>query len=271
MALFLFQDWSDCWCPYRLSAKVRAQQGYKVQASVIAVYHGIEVLSAPHFAPGMIRSLGNGRYERGEIKTALASVRPGDRILEMGAGSGVVGAVIAKNCSPSAVLSVEANGHLIPHISELYRHNSLAETISVRHCVVLSQDDAPEEIGFRVRGNFLGSRLATNEPERGALELVKVARYKDLKAEFPHNVLIMDIEGAELEFLRGADLSGLDLVVFEVHRNVYGREGMREIRRTLARKGFSIDDEISEAGVHVYRTAVRRREEAGTTSEAVAD
>jgi len=64
---------------------------------------------------------------------------------------------------------------------------------------------------------------------------------------------MMDIEGAELEFLRHADLSCVHTFIAEMHRDIYGREGMKECRRSLDAAGFEIDSENSKVGVHVYR------------------
>lgn len=220
---------------------------------IIAEYHGIEVPAAPHFGPSMIRSMQDGSYEGKEVRAGLAIIRPGARVLEMGAGSGIVGAVIARNCHPDKMLAIEANPNLIPHITHLYAHNGLSERIEVRHAVVLSEPDAPPVIDFFLRGNFLGSALKVlKKPEKARKVQVPVLRYASLKADFPHDVIVMDIEGAEREFLRHADLRGVDTLVFEVHRNIYGRDGMRDIRQTLAQRGFRMDDETSVSGVHVY-------------------
>ena len=219
---------------------------------IIATIHGIAVPSAPHFGPRMIRSIAEGRFERNEIAAALATIRPGARILELGAGSGVVGAIIARNCRPARMLSVEANPALIEHIGAVHALNGLEGLIEVRHGIVASDPEAQAAVDFFVAGNFLGSGLAPGKPAKARPVTVPVLRYAALKAEFPHDTLVMDIEGAEREFLRHADLSGVETVILEVHRGLYGREGMREIRQSFARGGFAIDAEASRLGVHVY-------------------
>ncbi|GFE50710.1 hypothetical protein So717_24630 [Roseobacter cerasinus] len=221
---------------------------------IIADYHGIEVPAAPHFGPKMIRAMQDGRYEGKEVKASFAAITPGARIFEMGAGSGIVGAVIARNCAPERVLAIEANPELIPHIRSLYTHNDLSDIIAVRHAVVLSQPNAPKEVDFFLRGNFLGSALTVlKKPEKARRVQVPVLPYGALKAGFPHDVIVMDIEGAELEFLRHADLGGINTLIFEVHRQVYGRDGLQEINAGLTDKGFGLDRESSQPGVRVYQ------------------
>ncbi len=221
---------------------------------IVATYHGIEVPNAPHLGPGMIRSMVAGRYERREVEAALAVIRPGAFILEMGAGSGLVGAAIAKNCSPAQVLAIEANPELIRHISALYARNGLTGVISVRHGVVLTEPQPPAQAEFFVRGNFLGSGLTVmKNPEKARKVIVPTIAYDELRREFPHDVIVMDIEGAELGFLRHADLSGIHTLIFETHPDIYGREGVRECRRLLKAAGFKLETELSRGGVHVYR------------------
>ena len=219
--------------------------------SIVAVCHGIEVLAAPHLGPGMIAAMAAGRYERNEMACGLAAIKPGARILELGAGSGLVGAVLARSCAPQAVLSIEANPNLIRHITALYTHNNLTN-ISVRNAVVLTASDAPKSVTFHVAGNFLSSGLTPIEG-KSQPTAVPVLRYADLKTSFPHDTIMMDIEGGELDFLRHADLGGIHTFIAELHRDVFGRDGMRKCRRLLERAGLTMDNDLSLTRVHVYR------------------
>ncbi len=222
--------------------------------AIVASYFGIDVPEAPHLTPRIVRAMQEGRYEGGEVRTALANIRPGDRVLELGAGSGAVGAAIAHNCQPSRIVSFEANPRLLPHARVLYETNGLSDVIDLRHGVVLSEPDAPAAVSFMLRGNFLGSALAEVAADRPAEKIeVPVTRYADLARDFPHDVIVMDIEGAEHPFFAGADLSAVRVVLVELHPKVYGRDGARECRRMLTRAGFELDREGSVRGVSVFR------------------
>lgn len=225
------------------------------EPEIVATCHGIEVLQAPMLSPRMIRSLNEGSYERREVACGLAAIPHGARLLELGAGAGVVGAILHRHLDCAATFSVEANPDLLPFIERLHRHNALGDGITVHHGVVLSDPEAPDHVTFNVTGNFLGSSLHLN-PEKNTRQVeVPVLRYADLKTSFPHDAIMMDIEGGELDFLRHADLSGVNVFVAEMHRDVYGREGMRECRRLLEAGGLNFDENTSKAGVHVYRRA----------------
>ncbi len=223
-----------------------------VSENVVTTTFGVEVLAAPHLSPRMIESMTNGKYEGNEIACGLAAIPKGARILELGAGAGVVGAILARNIEGATILSVEANPTLIDHIAALHAHNGLGDKIAVRHGVVLCNADAPDAIEFFVRGNFLGSGLAQGNHPRAKGTSVPVIRYNDLKRDFPHDTIMMDIEGGELDFLRDADLTGVDRIVAEFHRGIYGVPGMRQCKQALRGKGFEMNDELSKGTVKVW-------------------
>jgi len=218
---------------------------------IVATYHGVRVPAAPHLRRGMIAAMEDGTYERGEVELALTHVPKGARILELGAGSGLVGAVVARHCQPAAMLSVEANPNLLPGISALHAENGLAGLIALRHGVVLSAPDAPPSVEFFVQGNFLGSSLTPSA--EATASRVPVLHYDTLRRDFPHDVILMDIEGAELDFLRHADLTGVRLLIAEFHRKLCGREGLRECRAHLSSQGFVRDQPGPIGGVQVWR------------------
>jgi FkbM family methyltransferase len=223
---------------------------------VVATYHGVEVLDAPHLGPTMINNMIEGTYERREVLSALKFVKKDDVVIEMGAGAGVVGAVAAKNCAPARIVSFEANHKLIASIKALYAHNGIKSKIEVRNKIVLSDPDAPKSVDFYIRGNFLGSGMTiTKGMERAEKVDVPVVKWETIKKQIKPTVLLMDIEGAELEFFRYADLSGIRVIIVELHRHIYHRPGMREIRDGIAAKGFVEDTDASGRGVFVF-TAV---------------
>ena len=223
---------------------------------IVATYHGVEVLSAPHLGPTMINNMVSGNYERREVLSALKFIEEGDVVVEMGAGAGVVGAVAAKNCAPAKIVSFEANHKLISSIKALYEHNGIADKIEVHNQIVLSDPQPPQAVDFYIRGNFLGSGMTiTKGMERAEQVSVPVVEWATIQEQLKPTVLLMDIEGAELEFFRHADLGGIRVIIAELHRHIYHRPGMREIREGIAAKGFIEDKEASGGGVFVF-TAV---------------
>ena len=220
--------------------------------------HGIEVPASPFLTETRRRRIIEGRYEAEEIAGALAVVRKGDRVLEMGAGLGVVGAVIAANAKPEAVLSYEANPDLIPHIQALHRLNGLDDRIELRNEIVMSAQDRPETRSFFLRNSFLGSSLI-EEPQRPGRSIeVPTASFDEVVRKFRPDVLIMDIEGGELEFLTHARLRGIRAVVIEWHPKVYGTEGTKICKDTLRAMGFRKEANLSTRFVWTCTRNVQR-------------
>jgi len=228
----------------------------KKSPEVVAECHGVKVPASPFISEDRIKRINKGRYEHQEIAGALAVVRPEDRVLEMGAGLGVVGAVTAARTKPAAMMSFEANPNLLPHIETLYALNGLDHMIDLRHGVIQSDPDAPDAIQFHLRSNsFLGSSLLETEGRVTQAINVPTQRYEALRKSFAPTVLIMDIEGGELDFLRHADLSGLRAIVVEFHPLAYGREGMVECKDYLTQEGF---EKVGDCSTRLVWTCVRQ-------------
>ena len=89
------------------SQKRRAEQPmtHTNAVEIAATCHGVRVPQTKFLTPNRIARLNEGRYERDEIRGALATVGPQDRVLEIGAGIGIVGAVTARQCRPQKVMS----------------------------------------------------------------------------------------------------------------------------------------------------------------------
>ena len=198
---------------------------------------GVDVPMSDFLDPGMIRRIGRAKYEGQEIAGALHVVRAGDRVLEVGAGLGIVGAVIARNCRPERMLSFEANPMLLPHIDTLYRINGLETVIEARNAVLISDRDRPASLPFHIHPSFRSSSLIAAEETAETVQ-VPTEDFAAVCRELKPTVLICDIEGGELELLRHADLSGFRAVVMEFHGRAYGTKGRRECQLLLRGQGF---------------------------------
>lgn len=231
-----------------------------IEQSTGAHCRGIDVPSSPFLTATRRRRITEGRYEAEEIAGALAVVRPGDRVLEMGAGLGVVSAVVAANAKPEAILTFEANPALVPHIRALHVQNGLQDRIELRNAVLMTASERPPTRRFHVRKSFLGSSLV-DSPTRAARTVdVPTESFDDVLRAFRPDVLIMDIEGGELEFLSHAELRGIRAVVIEFHPRVYGQEGMKACKDRLRAMGFQRSGEHSTRHVWTCTRDVVRLE-----------
>lgn len=211
----------------------------------VAEYRGIRVPDSPFLNDTRIKRINAGRYEGQEINGALAVVNQEDRVCELGAGIGFVGAVVAHNAKPSAMSSFEANPALIPHIHELYSMNDLDEKVTVANEVMFVGPDRPDQIEFHISNSFLGSSLIKSDRRTKRTISVPTTDFETFRQSFQPSVLIIDIEGAELEFLEHAILDGVRAIVVEFHPGVYGVAGMRRCKSILKQAGFARRDDVS--------------------------
>jgi FkbM family methyltransferase len=216
--------------------------GQAVTVAVAAEYRGLRVPASPFLNPKRIERIGSGAYEGQEVAGALHVTRPGDRVLELGAGIGFVGGVVAAVARPARLLSFEANPRLIPHIRALHDLNGLGDIAEVRNQVLYGPPDRPERVTFHLHGSYLGSSLF--DPGRGGETVeVETAPLAEVMAAFRPDVLLVDIEGGELDILRHADLAGVRAAVIEFHPDAYGIEGMRACKDILRAAGLvRVDD-----------------------------
>lgn len=220
----------------------------------VATCKGVGVPASPFLNDTRIARINAARYEGEEIAGALHVVGPEDRVLELGAGLGIVGAVTAHHRKPAAVLSFEANPALLPHITALYSANALDDRIRVENRVLLAGPDQPDTVTFHIRTSYLGSSLIDSDTRSTRPVSVPTADFDAVARDFGATVLLMDIEGAELDLLRRADLTRFRAIVLEFHPAAYGIDGMQECKSILRRAGF---DRVAEKSNRTVWTCLR--------------
>jgi len=185
--------------------------------------------------PKIERVLRNNRYEGGEIALVAANVRSGDRVLELGAGLGLVSAKAALVDGVERVVAVEANQDLMPFIAEMHRLNGITNVELVNGvATVVDGGTSP----FYLRPDFWASSM---EPDsRPYIREVALPRLgiDRLIAEVNPTVIVCDIEGAEAGLFDDADLSGVRAIIMELHPKVYGADVQAAILAVLADKGL---------------------------------
>lgn len=196
------------------------------------------------------RALTTGRYENHEADVLLAHLRPGDRLLDLGAGLGFICALAAGVLGVEAVMGVEAG----PETVKLARRNLAAngfDGVKVLKGAVVGTDEG--EVEFGQRPAFWASALRGPEgwPENAEVIRVPARPIGKLLAKFAPSVISCDIEGGELEVLT-QPLPGVRLVVVETHPQVYGTEGVQRIGAALGAQGF-VEAEGAKKDTLVFR------------------
>ena len=202
-----------------------------------AEFRGLKIPIRSVISQPLVDLMESSAYERPEIEAALSIVKPGDRVLEIGAGLGLASAAIVQASQPEAILSVEANPNLIERIGELHRLNGLTN-IEVRSGAVRAGPNLPPTTSFFLHQKFMSSSLLRTRNRKARGIEVPTIDFDALVKEFRPDVLIMDIEGGEDEIIRNGDLSTLRKLSFELHPQLYGFMTAFGIERRLRRAGF---------------------------------
>lgn len=196
------------------------------------------------------QALRSGSYEAAERKALERHLRPGDRVLDLGAGAGYVSIVAARVVGPEAVVAVEASPLMQKALHRNLRRNQ-AGKVTVRSGAAVPDEHEGETAGFTVRRAFWASGLAEDGAAGG--QAVPALRLSGLIAEHRPNVVVMDVEGAEARLCLGPWPEGVRTIVVELHPHLYPPETIRQIFDAFSRAGFAYMPWGSRGAVVVFQ------------------
>jgi len=173
-----------------------------------------------------------GTYELAERVLIRAAIRPGDYVLEIGAGVGVVSLLCNRLAGVGNVTSYEANEELGPAIIENFALNNVTLKLRLKAVTV---DGGP--ITFFRDENVVSSSLL--ERNSAAVRITVDSDPINLAIEQSRaNVIVMDVEGAEIALLGAADLTSVREIIVEVHPHVVGKGATQAMIDELCGRGF---------------------------------
>jgi FkbM family methyltransferase len=179
-----------------------------------------------------------GLYELPERQLVEASVRPGDRVLEIGTGLGFISILCTQRAGAGNVLSYEANPALQSAIEANYRLNGLTPNLRMRAVTVEGQP-----ISFFQNANVISSSLLDRENDAQKITVDSDPINQVIAAHRP-DVIVMDVEGAETDLLTVADLTNVRAIVVETHEHIVGADKTAAMIEALSAKGFSMRQTI---------------------------
>lgn len=188
------------------------------------------------------KSLYREVHEWPERRLAARHLRPGDRTLEIGAGIGLVSLFCARICGPGNLRSYEANPRLEPIIRHNFELNGMVADLRVAAV-------APEagETTFYFDEDIYASGMVDSAVGRAST--VHCDAFRDVLAEFRPNVLVMDVEGAEVDILPAGDLSGVERIILELHPKIVGQERIDGLIAHLAALGLTERESIGDSAI----------------------
>lgn len=184
----------------------------------------------------ILRALASSNYEKQETGLAMKVIGDGDVVLELGAGLGYISTLIRKRTRAGRIVCVEANPLLIPYIRNVHAINGVSE-VDLLHGVA-DRGTNGGSVPFYCRAAFWSSSLDDAEPYDSIVETPTMPLARLIDTHKP-SVLIVDIEGGELDLLVGIeDLGSVQSTVLEMHPTVYGTNGVKAITKSLQKLGF---------------------------------
>lgn len=193
----------------------------------------------------LVADLHRGDYEAKERTIVSRLLRPGDRVLEGGAGMGVVTMTIARIVGAPNVLAFEASPRTAGYLQRNLAANGLQ--VTVRRAALAAEDG---EMTFFANPNVLSSSL--HERSGATAVTVQAHAVGPIVAAFAPNVLVLDIEGAEIEVVEAAPLDGVDLMIVEIHPHVRGSQAYVRLYRRAFDAGFFLSHEASHGAVVTF-------------------
>ncbi len=197
----------------------------------------------------IVEKLMDASYEGDEARAVDRSVRPGFRVLELGAGLGYIGALAAKKTEPGNVMSIEANPDLIPVIQANHARNGVGD-ISVMHGAVVGQAKDGDTGSFHIAGGFTGSRLGAKGGRQ--VDVPLIGFHELIRAHRPH-VVLMDVEGAEAGYFDRPWKCPLRFCVMEIHPKQYGADVIKKIIDRMSSMDMTYDPVTSRGKILGFR------------------
>ena len=200
------------------------------------------VVPDAYLTPKIKRQFERGLYEGQEARSVLLSVDYGDRVLELGAGVGYIGALAGMIAGPEHVVSVEANPDLLEIIEANFKRNTCSK-IDLRHGAVVGDDHKGKTVTFRQARAFWASSLGEGA---GRKIDVPALKFSDLMKEIEPSVVVMDVEGAEADFFEAPWPDHVRVLLMEIHPKVYPDTVVKKIFDCLSASGMVYSADLSK-------------------------
>ncbi|MGB0844481.1 MAG: FkbM family methyltransferase, partial [Alphaproteobacteria bacterium] len=196
------------------------------------VISGIKIYSGPQVPKKIRRQLFKFRHETEELQYLPSLIEKGDCVIECGAGIGATTAMIGKIVGSKSLISLEPNANA---------HNIIHKTLDLNGVStrVRSQAISCDEKGLDIymMVNWLSSS-STQRSDEAVKVHVQTTTLQKLQHELNANVLVIDVEGAEVEVLTEESLQGFAKLLIEFHPHIVGEKSANELKSNLLSWGF---------------------------------
>lgn len=208
---------------------------------------GIKLLVGDYMSSYMKEVLRSGDYDKEGLRIVSHQLKPTDRVLEIGTGIGLLSAYCAKRLGSERVYTYEANPELESPIRNVYAINKVEPKLSM---CMLGEGEGTK--AFYLMPDFwASSQIKLSSDARKITVPLKSlnAELRATKASF----LIIDIEGGEYELIMSADLSQVERIAIEIHRQILGEDKCKEVIERIQSAGFALDSTTKETQVFFFK------------------
>ncbi len=209
---------------------------------------GVKIDTTAGKLPRLVRSaLFNETYESAERALITSLLKPGMRVVEIGTGIGFISLIATRICGERNVISYEANPSLEHIIRGNFALNGLEPTLNMKAVTV-----SGEPITFFRSDNIISSSLYDRQRQDEKI-LVESDALRDVLMRHDPDVIIMDVEGAEIDLLAVEDLGNVRHMIVELHPHIVGEDKIDALYSVLEARGFRVRAKIHKT-VHFARS-----------------
>jgi FkbM family methyltransferase len=224
-------------------ARLRRQSGafaalcrvYDARPRVIE-QSGVKLQLGYHLSANVLQALLDGEYEEKELSLLRMILAPDDKVMELGTGLGLLATFCAKRIGSERVVTYEGNPQMERHIRRNFALNGVAPTL-----IMSPVGLEAEERAFHLNRESWSSST-WNRPGTVATITTPVRAFNEEVRSVRPSLLIIDIEGGEMELAPHMDLTGIRAILIELHERVTGPEGPQTVRQSLMAHGFRLED-----------------------------
>lgn len=184
-------------------------------------------------------ALETGRYEWNERDAIERHVKPGDKVLDIGAGAGYISIIAGRAAGPENVISVEGN----PVMMEALRNNldeNGAQATQVLHGAVVADNFDEDTVLFAARDAFWSSSIANEKTNPDKIVEVPALKLSALLDEHQPTIVSMDVEGGELELCQQPWPACVRMVVMEIHTSQYPPSAVKAIFDGMSKNNMTL-------------------------------